>query len=166
MRILGVDPGSIATGFGVVEERRGVIALVEQGCIRTRRGAPLPERLQQIFETLREVIRRTVPDAVAVETPFSGLNPKSLIQLSQTRGVILLAAACEGVSIFEYAPRAVKNAVVGYGGAEKQQVGKMVRLLVKGAGAEKITLDAADALAVAVCHAHQYRFHARIARTG
>lgn len=154
MRILGVDPGSIITGFGVIDYERGRLALVEQGAINTRRGAELGERLQKIHEELLAVITRTRPEAVAVETPFAGHNVKSLVQLAHARGVILLAAQCARLDIYEYAPRSVKSAVVGYGAAEKEQVAKMVRLLLPGCGAMPLAADAADALAVAICHAH------------
>jgi crossover junction endodeoxyribonuclease RuvC len=154
MRILGVDPGSVTTGFGVVDHDRGRLSLVEQGCIRTPRGADLAERLQIIHDGLLEVITRTGPVEVAVETPFAGLNIKSLIQLSHARGVILLAARRASLQIHEYAPRSVKSAVVGYGGAEKEQVQKMVRLLLPGCASLILSADAADALAIAICHAH------------
>jgi crossover junction endodeoxyribonuclease RuvC len=154
MRILGVDPGSVTTGFGVVDHDHGRLLLVEQGCIRTPRAAALGERLQIIHDGLVEVISRTRPAVVAVETPFAGLNIKSLIQLSHARGVILLAARRAALEIHEYAPRSVKSAVVGYGGAEKEQVAKMVRLLLPGCAALILSPDAADALAIAICHAH------------
>ncbi|HEU5162632.1 MAG TPA: crossover junction endodeoxyribonuclease RuvC [Thermoanaerobaculia bacterium] len=153
LRILGVEPGSQITGFGVVEQARGKLRLIEQGCIRAGRG-DFPARLQAIHEAILAVIERTRPEVVAVEAPFHGLNVKSVIQLSHARGVILLAAATAGLQVFEYSPRSVKSAVVGYGAAEKQQVGKMVRLLVSGAADETIGADAADAIAIAVCHAH------------
>lgn len=162
MRILGVDPGSLTTGFGVIESDRGKLSLVEQGAICTRRGAELAERLVTIHEQLVAVIARTRPLAVAVETPFAGQNIKSLIQLAHARGVILLAAQNAGVELFEYAPRSVKSAVVGYGAAEKDQVAKMVRLLVRGCGDGKISADASDALAIAVCHAHTAGASARL----
>lgn len=154
MRILGVDPGSIITGFGVIDYERGRLALVEQGAIGTKRGAELPERLERIHQELVAVIQRTQPEAIAVETPFAGHNVKSLVQLSHARGVILLAAQSARLEIFEYAPRSVKSAVVGYGAAEKDQVMKMVRLLLPGCAALQLAADAADALAVAICHAH------------
>ena len=113
-----------------------------------------PAGLCRIHEELSAVIRRTAPAAVAIETPFAGNNVKSLIQLAHARGVILFAARAAGLKVFEYAPRSVKNAVVGYGAAEKEQVAKMVRLLVKGCGDAMMSMDASDALAVAICHAH------------
>jgi crossover junction endodeoxyribonuclease RuvC len=157
MRILGVDPGSVATGFGVIELERGKLVLVEQGTITTKRGAELADRLCRIHDELTAIIARTAPIAVAIETPFAGQNVKSLIQLSHARGVILLAVRAAGLEVFEYAPRSVKSAVVGYGAAEKEQVAKMVRLLVKGCGDTLMSTDASDALAVAICHAHNAR---------
>lgn len=162
MRILGVDPGSITTGFGVIDYEKGKLLLVEQGAIGTRRGAELPERLSVIHDGLREVIARTRPQAIAVETPFAGKNVNSLIQLAHARGVVLLAARSAELEIFEYAPRSVKSAVVGYGGAEKEQVEKMVRMLIPGCGAVKMSPDAADALAIAICHAHTAGTAARL----
>lgn len=157
MRILGVDPGSVTTGFGVIDHVAGKIALVEHGSIKTPRGEALSVRLEIIHRLLAEIIGRTRPAEVAVETPFAGLNVKSLIQLSHARGVILLAARTAGLELFEYSPRSVKSAVVGYGAAEKEQVAKMVRLLIPSLGKSVITPDAADALAIAICHAHSAR---------
>jgi crossover junction endodeoxyribonuclease RuvC len=164
MRILGVDPGSVTTGYGVVDYERGRLALVDHGSIHTRRGAELSERLGVIHEGLCEVITRNKPLAIAVETPFAGQNVKSLIQLSHARGVILLAARGAALDIFEYAPRAVKSAVVGYGGAEKEQVAKMVRMLLPGLTMVRLGEDAADALAIAICHAHTAGTAARTMR--
>src|SRR5581483_9682692 len=123
--------------------------LIEQGSIHTPRNAELADRLCRIHDGLLSVIARSSPLAVAVETPFAGQNVRSLIQLAHARGVILLAARGAGLPVFEYAPRSVKSAVVGYGGAEKQQVAKMVRLLIAGCAAQVMSADASDALAVA-----------------
>jgi crossover junction endodeoxyribonuclease RuvC len=157
VRILGVDPGSVTTGYGVIDQQRGSLSLVLQGSIRTARNDELPARLLAIFRELTELIASTSPQQVAVESPFHGLNAKSLIQLAHARGVVLLAATSAGLPIFQYSPRSVKSAVVGYGGAEKQQVEHMVRLLVRGCDGLAIAADAADALAVAICHAHTAR---------
>ncbi len=162
MRILGVDPGSITTGFGVVDYERGRLSLVEQGAISTIRGAGLPRRLARIHEEIVAVIRRTSPAAIAVESPFAGHNTRSLIQLAHARGVILLAAEEARLEIFEYSPRSVKSAVVGFGGAEKEQVAKIVRMLLPGCAALKMSTDASDALAIAICHAHTAGAHARL----
>jgi crossover junction endodeoxyribonuclease RuvC len=152
----------VTTGFGVVDYDRGRLALVEQGSIHTRRGAELSERLVCIHDGLREVIARTRPDAAAVETPFGGNNVKSLIQLAHARGVVLLAAQIASLELFEYSPRSVKSAVVGYGGAEKEQVAKMVRMLLPACASLKMSADASDALAIAICHAHTAGTNARL----
>jgi crossover junction endodeoxyribonuclease RuvC len=162
VRILGIDPGSVNTGFGVIDYEKGRLSLVDQGTIHTRRGADLPERLATIHDALREVIVRTQPIAAAVETPFAGQNVKSLIQLAHARGVILLAVRSAALEVFEYAPRSVKSAVVGYGAAEKEQVAKMVRMLLPGCASLKMSADASDALAIAICHAHTAGTMARL----
>jgi crossover junction endodeoxyribonuclease RuvC len=152
----------VTTGFGVIDYERGRLVLVEQGAINTRRGAELPERLNVIHDGLSAVIARTRPQAIAVETPFAGNNVKSLIQLAHARGVILLAARVAALDIHEYSPRSVKSAVVGYGGAEKEQVAKMVRMLLPGCATLKMSADASDALAIAICHAHTAGTNARL----
>ena len=162
MRILGVDPGSITTGFGVIDSDRGTLTLVEQGSIKTTRGAELADRLVRIYTDLLALLARTSPEAVAVEAPFGGVNVKSLIQLSHARGVILLAARSANLEVFEYSPRSVKSAVVGYGAAEKEQVAKMVRMLIPGCAKLVMSADASDALAVAICHAHTAGTAARL----
>ena len=162
MRILGIDPGSVTTGFGVIDYERGRLSLVDQGSINTPRGAELAERLACIHEGLLAVIARTQPGAAAVETPFAGHNVKSLIQLAHARGVVLLAARSARLDVFEYAPRSVKSAVVGYGGAEKEQVARMVRILLPACATLKMSADASDALAIAICHAHTAGTAARL----
>lgn len=162
MRILGIDPGSVTTGFGVIDYERARLSLVELGAIRTPRGAELAERLAIIHGKLTEVIARTQPQSAAIETPFAGQNVQSLIQLVHARGVILLATRTASLEIFEYSPRSVKSAVVGYGGAEKEQVAKMVRMLIPACASMKMSTDASDALAVAICHAHNAGTAARL----
>jgi len=158
MRVLGIDPGSITTGYGVILHEKGRISLVDHGCIRTVKGASLDARLETIFEGIRDVIARNRPDAAAIEAPFGGKNVKSLIQLAHARGVAILALRLGGLEVVEYAPRTVKSQVVGYGGAEKQQVARMVTMLLEGARDIKLQSDAADALAVAICHSYLARF--------
>lgn len=162
MRILGVDPGSVTTGFGVIDYERGRLRLVEQGAITTTRGAELADRLCRIHEELAAVITRTRPEAAAVEAPFAGQNARSLIQLAHARGVVLLAARMAGLPLFEYSPRSVKSAVAGYGGAEKVQVAKLVRMLIPDCATLVMSADASDALAVAICHAHSSGLTARL----
>jgi crossover junction endodeoxyribonuclease RuvC len=164
MRVLGIDPGSITTGYGVVEHTKSGLVLVDQGCVKTKRGANLDARLETIFEGLREVIERNRPDSAAIESPFGGKNVKSLIQLAHARGVAILAVRLGGLAVVEYAPRTIKSQVVGYGGAEKQQVARMVKMLLEGARDLTLESDAADALAVAICHAYVAKFEAVVSR--
>jgi crossover junction endodeoxyribonuclease RuvC len=154
VRVLGVDPGSVNTGYGVIDIIKGKLSLVEQGAIRCSKIDELPNRLVLIYSGLLEVIQRTAPQVVAIEAPFAGKSMKSLIQLAHARGVALLAARNAGLEIAEYAPKTIKSAVVGYGSAEKEQVERMVRLLIPEVSKLKMSADAADALAVAICHAH------------
>ena len=160
MRILGIDPGSVTTGYGVVDHHRGNLVLITSGTVRTARGAELPQRLHELWVGLSTLIRDTAPEVVAVEAPFAGRNVKSLIQLAHARGVALLAARAAGLEVVEYAPRAIKSAVVGYGAAEKAQVAHMVAVLLPETRGMKLTEDATDALAVAICHAHSARMRA------
>jgi crossover junction endodeoxyribonuclease RuvC len=162
VRILGVDPGSITTGFGVIDHERGKLSLVEQGAIGTPRGAELADRLCRIHDEMVALITRTRPEAVAVEAPFAGQNVKSLIQLAHARGVVLLAARKAGLPLFEYSPRTIKSTVAGYGAAEKEQVAKLVRMIIPGCASLVMSVDASDALAVAICHAHTHGANARL----
>jgi crossover junction endodeoxyribonuclease RuvC len=162
MKVLGIDPGSVITGYGVVDEVKGNLKLVAQGSIRAAKAKDFPARLQLIFEGLTEVIATHAPEAAAIETPFAGRNVRSLVQLAQARGVAVLAAQIGGLEIFEYGPMVVKNAIVGYGRAEKHQVAKMVKMLLPGMRDVTLGPDAADALAVAICHVHVSKFTRRI----
>ena len=154
MRILGIDPGSFATGYGVVEEKSGKIRHLECGAIRPARRYPFLRRLSEIHDALAEIVLRLAPDEVAVENPFYHRNVKSMLQLGQARAAALLPAVRAGLPVFEYAPREIKLAVAGHGNAEKEQVARMVSLLL-GRAAVPASPDATDALAAAVCHAHR-----------
>jgi crossover junction endodeoxyribonuclease RuvC len=149
--ILGVDPGSHATGYGVIETGP-VVRMLGGGVIRCKRQAPLSERLVTIHTELTAVIGQHNPDAMAVEDLFNAKNARSSLILGHARGVILLAGAAAGLPVAEYAPREVKQAVVGKGGAQKDQVQHMVRILLN--LSEPLTSDASDALGIAICHAH------------
>ncbi len=156
MRILGIDPGSYATGYGVVDQLGGKLLEVGCGAIQPARRRHFLQRLSEIHEALSEVVARFRPDEVAVENPFHALNSKSAIQLGQARAAALLPVVKAGVPVFEYAPREVKLAVVGYGHAEKDQVARMVaHLLSRPPRPAAPSFDASDALAVAICHAHR-----------
>ena len=153
LRILGLDPGSRRTGFGVIDCQGPANVHFTHGCISAS-GATLAERLRVIFEGVRELVCLHRPQEVAVEQVFVNRNADSAIKLGQARGAVL-SALPEGLPIFEYAPRTIKLAVVGFGGAEKQQVAHMIRALLRLEG--RIAADASDALAIAVCHAHSRR---------
>ena len=162
VRILGLDPGSRRTGFGLLECRDGQLTLLAQGCLDVSAAAPAA-RLRLIFEGLAALVGEHTPGEVAVERVFVSRNVDSALKLGQARGAALCAVP-RGVPVFEYAPRAIKLALVGSGGAEKFQVAHMVRVLLGVPGA--LTADAADALAVAVCHAHARRLGALAAQQG
>jgi crossover junction endodeoxyribonuclease RuvC len=151
-RILGVDPGSRVTGYGIVEADRGEMRAVDYGVIRPEAEAPASERYRVIHDGLRTLIGRHRPDVMAVESLFFCRSASSAIKLAQVRGVVLLAAAEAGLEVFEYAPRRIKQAVVGHGAASKVQVQQMIKALLGLAEAPR-PADAADALAVAICHA-------------
>ena len=151
-RILGVDPGSLITGFGVIEAIGNHNRFIHCGAIRTPADDPLEQRLRGIFRGLSGVIREYRPEEVAVEQVFMARNPDSALKLGQARGVAILAAAEADLPVTQYPPRSVKQAVVGAGGADKTQVQHMVRILLNLQG--ELQADAADALAVALCHGH------------
>lgn len=150
MRILGLDPGSRTTGFGVIEWRGAQWAHVAHGCVAVS-AESLTERLRTLHERLRELIAAHGPGEVAIERVFVNRNVDSALKLGQARGAVLCAVP-GGLPVFEYAPRAIKLALVGSGAAEKPQVAHMIRALFALEG--RLQADASDALAVAVCHAH------------
>jgi crossover junction endodeoxyribonuclease RuvC len=155
-RILGVDPGSRRTGFGIIECRGSDYVHIAHGCLNVG-GALMAERLRLIFDGLQALIGEHQPAEVAVERVFVNRNVQSALKLGQARGAALCAVP-RGLPVFEYAPRAIKMALVGSGAAEKSQVAHMITTLLR--LQERIGPDASDALAVAVCHAHSRRLHA------
>ncbi len=152
-RILGLDPGSLRTGFGIIDCEAGTLRIVAQGCIATA-GGPLADRLRIIHARVAELIVQHAPQEIAVERVFLSKNADSALKLGQARGAAL-AAVPRTLGVHEYAPRAIKLAVVGVGGAEKSQVAHMVKQLLR--IELKLAADAADALAVAICHASHRR---------
>lgn len=154
-RILGIDPGSRVTGYGVVDVHGGQLGFVACGTVRTNQKFPFAHRLNEIFEGVNEVIRIHDPGVAAVEDVFLASNPRSALKLGHARGAAVVAAMQNGLAVHDYSPRAVKQAVVGYGQAEKGQVQHMVRVILGLSGDP--SADAADALAVAICHANQFR---------
>ncbi len=161
MRVIGIDPGTVATGYGVVEAQGDGLRAVSFGVIATRAALSFPQRLLHIYRELRTLVSRTKPDSAAVEAVFFAQNVRSALRLGQARGVVLLALAEEAVQIHEYSAREVKQAVTSYGQAEKGQVQEMVRLLL-GLPEAPQPSDAADALAVAICHMHAARLRDRL----
>lgn len=149
---MGIDPGSRITGYGVIDLDGPRSRYVASGCIQTDSSRPLPERLKIIFEGVAGVIREHQPVEVAVEQVFMHRNPDSALKLGQARGAALCAVVMAGLPVSEYAPRSIKQAVVGSGAADKTQVQRMVGWLLN--RAEPLPADAADALAVAICHGH------------
>ena len=165
MFILGIDPGTAITGYGLVREQEQELHLVGYGVVTTPAKQPLPQRLQTIYSDLTAVIREHQPEAAAVEELFFSRNARTALSVGHARGVVLLALAHAGLPIFEYKPLEIKQAVAGYGGADKRQVQEMVRMLLN------LDLvpqpdDAADAVAVAVCHIHSARMAALLADAG
>jgi crossover junction endodeoxyribonuclease RuvC len=153
MRILGLDPGSARTGFGLIESRAGRLIALGYGVISPPRSAPFLERLPLLARRIEALVRDHRPDAIAAEDLFLARNARVALKLGHVRGIALLPALAAGIPVHEYAPRLVKKSVTGYGGAEKEQVRYMVQLLL-GLKDETPVLDASDALAVAICHAH------------
>lgn len=163
IRILGIDPGLVVTGFGILDKNGNKLSYVTSGCIRTPNGEPA-RRLKAILDGLGEVIAETRPGQVALEKVFVNVNPRSTLQLGQARGTAICAAVMHGLPVAEYTALQIKKAVVGSGHAEKRQVQAMVRRLLRLAGDP--SPDAADALACAICHAHGGQGLGKLATAG
>jgi crossover junction endodeoxyribonuclease RuvC len=152
VKVLGIDPGTAACGFGVVDEQHGRLRALEHGWWRTSADERPEQRLRTIFDGVADVVARHEPDAVVLEESFVGVDARTALSVGQARGVVLVAAALAGVACTEYAPARVKQAVCGYGRAEKAQVQRMVRTILRLPSAPT-PQHASDALAVAICHA-------------
>ena len=161
MTILGIDPGYAITGYAVIEYQGNHFKLINSGAIETKAGVPMPERLARVYDDTTMLINNYKPDAIAVEELFYHSNAKTVIGVAQGRGNVLTAAAKTNTDIYEYTPLQVKQAVVGYGRADKKQVQMMVKALL---GLEKIPKldDTTDAMAIAICHAHSNKFAQKI----
>jgi crossover junction endodeoxyribonuclease RuvC len=163
MRVLGIDPGSLSTGFGVVEETADGLRALTWGTVRTRAQQPLVVRLKHIYDGLSEALHTWQPDAVVVERVFFADNPKTALTLGHARGVALLTAANAALPLVEYSALEIKLAVVGYGRAAKEQIQQMVQTLLRLRTLPQPT-DAADALAAAICHLHTNGFQRKLSR--
>ncbi len=156
IRVFGIDPGSAATGWGVIDCVGSRLTYVASGIIRPKRGASHPQKLAEIFQKLSDLMTQHQPDAAAVEETFVNASPRDALVLGQARGIALLAPALTDIPVAEYAANSVKKSVVGRGHADKTQVQAMVKVLLPQCQAPKT--DEADALAVAICHAHHMDF--------
>ena len=152
-RVLGIDPGSRITGYGIIDIEGSRLHFVSCGTIRTNQKYPFAHRLNEIFEGINEVVQLHNPAVAAVEDVFLASNPRSALKLGHARGAAVVAAMQNGLAVYDYSARAVKQAVAGYGQAEKEQVQHMVGVILGLKG--KPSADAADALAVAICHSNQ-----------
>lgn len=161
MRFLGIDPGIAIVGFGFIDKTGSKLTPVQYGCIQTEAHTPDEERLLHVFEAMLQLIDKYKPDAVALEKLFFNRNVTTAMSVSQARGVLILAAIQRGLPIAEYTPMQVKQAIVGYGKAEKRQVQEMVKMYLKLQAIPKPD-DVADALAVAICHAHSYTLNSKL----
>jgi crossover junction endodeoxyribonuclease RuvC len=162
MRLLGLDPGLRRTGWGMVEAQGNALHFLDAGVVATDPAHDLATRLDALYRGLREVLALQRPSAAAVEETVVNVNANSSLKLGHARGVVLLAAAHAGLEVAEYASKTVKRAVVGTGAAQKRQVAMMVRVLLPGSA--RLSGDAADALAVAICHAHHHAARVRLDR--
>lgn len=157
MLAIGIDPGTATTGYGLVQEKDGSLTVLDYGVIQTAPELEMPERLLEIYRQLNRIILLHRPESSAVEKLFFQRNVRTALSVGQARGVILLALAEARLPVFEYTPLEVKQAVVGYGGADKNQVQQMVRALLSSNEIPQPD-DAADALAIAICHLHSSRW--------
>jgi len=164
MRIIGIDPGLQRMGWGVLDARDNRLSFVAEGTLTTKAKTPLCDRLVELYDGLTDVIETWAPEQASVEETFVNKNPTSTLKLGQARAIALLVPARRGLTVGEYAPNLVKKSVVGAGHASKEQVLMMVKTLLPGAG--NAGPDAADALAMAICHAHHYESNARIMAAG
>lgn len=164
MIILGIDPGIAIVGYGIIKYEGNKFSVIDYGAITTPAKMELPERLKEIYEGITELIRNFKPDVLAVEELFFNTNVKTAISVGHGRGVAILAGANAGLNVYEYTPLQVKQSVVGYGRAQKAQVQQMIKAILCLNQVPKPD-DVADALAVAVCHAHSARFNQKVSVT-
>ena len=161
MIILGIDPGTATTGFGVIRTIDNEYELLDYGCITTTMNDPLPNRLTQISKDLTEIVNIWKPDAIAIEELFFSKNVKTAMHVAHARGAIMQKLSEKGYKIYEYKPQEIKEAVSNYGRADKQQVQRMVKMILKMDDIPRPD-DAADALAVAICHANIVKYMEKI----
>lgn len=159
MKVLGIDPGLENTGWGIIETQGSRLSFIAAGVVKTKSSMPMAQRLLLIDEGLSKILTEWQPDTSAIEETFVNMNAASSLKLGQARGVAMLVPARYGLEVAEYSTNLIKKSVVGTGHAAKDQIGLMIKMLLPGSG--ELATDAADALAVAICHAH----HAQSAQT-
>jgi crossover junction endodeoxyribonuclease RuvC len=165
MKVLGIDPGTVTMGYGVVEERDDEIALIDYGVLAVSERSPIGERLNYLYHELNGIIERQRPDSVAVEQPFVAKNARSALAIGRAQAVALLAAAGKGIPAHEYTPTQIKQRVANYGASSKEQIQNMVQLQLGLAEVPRPD-DAADALAVAICHLREIHLSNLLSRQG
>ena len=165
MIVLGIDPGTITMGYGVIEAGEDEITLVDCGALATPKRSPIGERLNYLYQRLLKIISQYQPDAVAIEQPFVAKNVKSALAVGRAQAIAILAAAGRGIPVYEYTPAQVKQQVTNYGAGSKEQVQEMVRLQL-GLSEVPQPSDAADALAVALCHLRETHLDRLLAKMG
>ncbi len=163
MRILGIDPGTVIMGYGVIETEDDNISLVNCGVLKKPGRSPIGERLSYFYGELLEIISRYQPDTVAIEQPFMAKNVRSALAIGRAQAVAMLAAANSGIPVYEYTPADVKQRVAGYGASSKEQIQEMVRLQLELSEVPQPN-DAADALAVAICHLREMHLQSLLTR--
>lgn len=157
MRVLGIDPGFAITGYSIIDYIGNKFKLIDSGAVLTKAGVSFPQRLTKIYDDLNLIIDEYKPDAIAVEELFFNQNTKTAINVAQARGIILIVGCKKGIPTFEYTPLQVKQAVTGYGRADKMQVQKMVQSILKVEKIPKLD-DITDSMAIGICHAHSQKF--------
>ena len=161
MRILGIDPGFAITGYSIIDYQGNKFKLIDSGAITTKAGVSFPLRLTKIYDDLNMIIDTYKPDAISVEELFFNNNAKTAINVAQARGVILVTARIHNIDIFEYTPLQIKQAVTGYGRADKMQVQRMVKMILNEEKLPKLD-DITDSMAIGICHAHSAKFAAKL----
>jgi len=162
MRVLGIDPGTITMGYGIIESRDDEVAVVDYGALTTLPHSPIGERLSYLYNELLEIISHCQPDAVAIEQPFMAKNAQSALAVGRAQAVAILAAANRGIPSYNYSPAQVKQRVTNYGASSKEQIQEMVKLQL-GLSQVPESSDAADALAIAICHLREVRLESLLA---
>ncbi len=165
MIVLGIDPGTVTMGYGVIESQDDEIALIEYGALTSPERSPIGERLSHLYNQLLEIIERHQPESVAVEQPFVAKNARSALAIGRAQAIALLAAAGRGIPTHEYTPTQIKQRVANYGASSKEQIQEMVKLQL-GLAEVPQPNDAADALAVAICHLREIHLSELLARQG